>query len=70
MNVLLRLYAYVVLLVSYITMMITFIRAYFQPTKNTLVTINDYGEAKLEIILLALSIPVILMEMKNVARNE
>ena len=62
MNPWLRIYGYVVALSCYITVLLTFVTAYFN-NMRTLVTINDYGEANIEAVILLTSIPIILKEI-------
>jgi len=44
----------------YFVVLITFLVAYTSPNKNTLVTINEYNEADLELALLLLTLPLTL----------
>ena len=46
-----------ILLTTYVTVLLTFTVAYLDPTKSTLVTINSYNEANIELILLLFSAP-------------
>ena len=42
-------------------LMLTFFMAFASPDKSILVTINTYGEANLEFIMLLFAIPIILI---------
>ena len=69
MNVLLRLWVYIVVLACYITVLITFTYAYLNDMR-VLITINDYGEAVPELILLASSIPIVLKEICDIVKHD
>ncbi|MBW2981955.1 hypothetical protein KY343_03690 [Candidatus Woesearchaeota archaeon] len=49
-----------VLFAIYIFFIFLFITAYYHPTKSTIVQINKWGEAKLELIVLVTTIPLVL----------
>jgi len=46
-------------------MFITFLDAYLHYSKSTLVTINTYGEANLELGLFIVSLPFVLLGSKD-----
>ena len=48
-----------VLAATYVTCLLTFIVAYIHPSKSTLVTINSYNEANIELILLLATLPIV-----------
>ena len=52
-------------LTSYLVMFITFLDAYLHYSKSTLVTINTYGEANLELGLFIVSLPFVLLGSKD-----
>lgn len=58
MKPLLKVSAIVVVIACYITMLITFAFAYLNSSKSILVTVNTYGEANIECVLLLVSAPI------------
>jgi len=52
-------------LTSYFVMFITFLDAYFNYSKSTLVTINTFGEANLELGLFIVAFPFVLLGTKD-----
>ena len=68
-----RFVALVMLFTAYITMTLTFAVAYFTDAKVVLVTINSYGEAFMEAVILVVTfIPVALFALetaKGLAHN-
>lgn len=54
-----RIVSWVIMTTSYLVLYLTFLVAYLSPNMAVLVTINDYGEANLELILLTLALPFI-----------
>jgi len=55
-----RLAAVTVLTATYLTILLTFAVAYLDPYKRTLVTIDTYHEANIELALLLLTLPLVL----------
>ncbi|MCX6815730.1 MAG: hypothetical protein NT120_02675 [Candidatus Aenigmarchaeota archaeon] len=45
---------------AYVVFAMTFVSAYFDPTRTVVVNINSFGEANLEFLLIALGSPVVL----------
>ena len=60
-----RIISWIIMVTSYIVLYLTFIVAYISPNMRVLVTINTYGEANLELILLTLAIPFIWYGSKD-----
>ena len=48
------------LIATYFTCLLTFMAAYIYPTKSVIVTINSYGEANIELILLLVTLPIVI----------
>lgn len=72
MNKYIELFGIVNILSICTLMFITFLMAYFNPTKSVLVSINNYHEANIELVLLLISMPIVyticckrLKEIKN-----
>ena len=54
-----------VLIATYIYFIVIFIRAYLTPEKAIMITINEWHEAKLELIILLITIPSIWVVIKE-----
>lgn len=65
----LRVYAEIVLMMSYIVLTLTFFAAYINPTKTVLVTINTFGEATPELVLLVLAIVPVMARFKEIIKS-
>ena len=50
----------IILSSTYTSCLYAFINAYFSQSKSTLITINSYGEANIELILLLVTLPLVL----------
>lgn len=48
---------FLIIIGCYITVIVTFGRAFLDPTESTLVTINEYGEKWVELILFMVTLP-------------
>jgi len=48
----------VIIFSTYILMISTFFNAYMHEDKETIVAINDYGEANIELIIILITIPI------------
>jgi len=58
-------YVVCIVLTCYITILLTFASAYLNGMQ-TLVTINDYGEANIEALMLGVSLILLLLWVKDV----
>lgn len=49
-----------VLFTIYVYFLLLFITAYYNPTKDTILSINKWGEADVEFVILGLTFPLVL----------
>lgn len=59
MRTLAKIFALCMFFTSYIVVLLTFFTAFLSPTHSTLVTINEYNEMGMEVVVLLVSIPCV-----------
>jgi len=55
----------IILTSTYIACLYAFLNAYFSQSKSTIITINSYGEANIELILILVTLPVVCLYLYN-----
>ncbi len=55
---------------TYLILVATVITAYLNPAKTILISINKYGEAHIDILLLIITFPFVIAYINEVNKNE